>query len=119
MIDNGLQYSYQAIQAEANKRLISLRAGCFCNPGIDEINSHITKEELSKYFDSRHHADYDDMTSFLGKLRGAIRVSLGIPTTKSDLETFIGFARRFINKTILETDKNPKDLTTCLACQDD
>ena len=116
---SGLRYPCNAIQTEANKRLISLRAGCFCNPGIDEITSDIRKEELSKYFDSRHNADYDDMTSFLGKLRGAIRVSVGIPTTKGDLEKFIRFAIRFTNKTVVAADKNQKILTTCLARQDD
>ena len=109
---NGLQYPYPYIQASANKKLISLRAGCFCNPGIDEINSHITAQELNNYFDNRTAADYDDMTSFLGKLRGAIRVSVGIPTTKRDIERFILFATRFLNKTILQPNKKTEGLNT-------
>src|SRR5215204_815781 len=109
---NGDQYSYQCIQTAANERSISLRAGCFCNPGVDEITSHITAEELNMYFHSRNNADYDDMTSFLGKLRGAIRVSVGIPTTKGDIERFILFATRFINKSISEMDKKTEGLCT-------
>jgi selenocysteine lyase/cysteine desulfurase len=108
--NNGLQYPYQCIQAAANKRLISLRAGCFCNPGIDEINSNISAEELKRYFENRQTADYDDMTSFLGKPRGAIRVSVGIPTTRDDIEKFMSFARTFINKSISRPHTNTEGL---------
>ena len=109
---NGNQYSYPCIQAAANERSISLRAGCFCNPGIDEITSQISAEGLKRYFDNRNSANYEDMTSFLGKLRGAIRVSVGIPTTKGDIERFILFATRLLNKTILRTHKKSEGLNT-------
>jgi selenocysteine lyase/cysteine desulfurase len=96
----GRQAPCQIIEEAANKKMISLRTGCFCNPGIDEINSHINAEELSNYFETRINADYADMVGFLGKLRGAIRVSVGVPTTTADIATFIKFAETFINKPV-------------------
>jgi selenocysteine lyase/cysteine desulfurase len=72
---------------------ISIRSGCFCNPGIDEINSCVTTEELVKYFSSRDAGGHYDMLEFLNKMRGAIRVSVGIATSKKDVDTFISFVR--------------------------
>ena len=111
----GQQYPYQFIEKIANERLISFRTGCFCNPGIDEINSCIAGEELSKYFASRQNADYDDMVGFFGKLRGAIRVSFGIPTTKTDIGRFISFAEKFINKTVPSIYKNIEGLNIAVT----
>ncbi|MEZ5012731.1 MAG: aminotransferase class V-fold PLP-dependent enzyme [Chitinophagales bacterium] len=80
---------YMEFEELANAHNISIRSGCFCNPGIDEINNCITGEEMAGYFSSREDGDYNDMVKYLGKLRGAIRLSVGIATTQKDLDTFI------------------------------
>jgi selenocysteine lyase/cysteine desulfurase len=107
---NGSQYPFRNIQTAANARLISIRSGCFCNPGIDEINSKISAQELEVYFENRVAADYDDMVSLLGKLRGAIRVSVGIPTNRADIQAFISLARTFIDKAIPSGHKKTEGL---------
>jgi len=84
---------FETIEQDANQRKISLRTGCFCNPGIDEINHCLSTEELSGYFSSREKGDYRDMMAALGKLRGAVRISLGIASNFSDVEAFVDFAR--------------------------
>ncbi len=38
------------------------------------------------------------MYDFLGKLRGAIRISLGIVSNYSDIEYFLNFSNQFIDK---------------------
>ncbi|TNE53348.1 MAG: aminotransferase class V-fold PLP-dependent enzyme [Bacteroidetes bacterium] len=86
----------------ANERNISIRSGCFCNPGIDEINNCVTAEETAKYFTSRDLGDYHKMASMLGKMRGAVRVSVGIATTGADLEEFCRFVESFKNVTVDE-----------------
>lgn len=98
---NGRKYPIEYIQEIADEQMISLRSGCFCNPGIDEISNCITNEELSKYFESRDNGDYHDMVHFLGKMRGAIRISVGIATSKKDLEKFIALAALMKNKTLI------------------
>jgi molybdenum cofactor sulfurtransferase len=90
-------YPFHYIEQLANEEMISLRTGCFCNPGIDELNNDISANELSAYFNSRRQGDYDDMRNFLGKRRGAVRVSVGLPTTEADIERFLCFARRLLN----------------------
>jgi selenocysteine lyase/cysteine desulfurase len=84
---------FELIEARANERMISIRSGCFCNPGIDEINNCITTEEMSKYFSTHEKGDYHDMVTTLGKMRGAIRVSVGLATNLADLDAFVDFAQ--------------------------
>lgn len=83
------------IEQKANAQNISIRIGCFCNPGIDEINNCITSEELSLFYSSRQDTHYDKV-HFLGKMRGAIRISLGLMTNFKDCEKFLDFCREFL-----------------------
>lgn len=96
----GQQYPFQDIEQRANAINISLRTGCFCNPGIDELNNDIPVDQLQHYFTGRDHGDSEDMMQVLGGRRGAVRLSLGIPTTRDDIETFIRFAEELLNKRI-------------------
>jgi selenocysteine lyase/cysteine desulfurase len=83
------------IESRANDKNISIRTGCFCNPGIDEITNCITSEELSLFYSSRDDAKYDKI-HFLGKMRGAIRISLGMMTNFKDCEIYLDFCRGFL-----------------------
>jgi selenocysteine lyase/cysteine desulfurase len=93
-------YPFHFIEEKANANMISLRTGCFCNPGIDETNHCISRDELKDYFTSRQHGDYYDMIQYLGKLRGAVRISFGLATSANDILKFIRFAKTFLNKKI-------------------
>lgn len=97
---NGRQYPFQLIEEMANAEMISFRTGCFCNPGIDELNNGISKEVLKAYFTSREKGDYDDFIRSCDRLRGAIRISIGLATIKEDIERFISFAKKFLNKVL-------------------
>ncbi|WP_373516915.1 aminotransferase class V-fold PLP-dependent enzyme [Pricia sp.] len=98
---DGDLYPFQHIEQWANAEKISLRTGCFCNPGIDELNHGLPSEGLKNYFTSRETGDYDDMVRFLGKARGAVRLSIGFPTLPSDIEKFMGFAKKLVSRTVL------------------
>lgn len=88
---DGKIYPYEKIGQMAGKQKISICSGYFCNPGIDETNHRISAEELTHYFRSRTDGDYQSMTRFSGKTRGAIRVSVGLATVKKDLDKFMSF----------------------------
>lgn len=88
---DGKVIPFEEIEKKTNAQMISIRSGCFCNPGIDEINNCLSTEELSKYFSSRDNGNYYDMIEVLQKMRGATRVSVGIATTQKDLDVFISF----------------------------
>jgi selenocysteine lyase/cysteine desulfurase len=83
------------IEEKANEKKISIRIGCFCNPGIDEITNCITSEELSSFYSSRDDRHYDKI-HFLGRMRGAIRISLGLMTNYSDCDKYLEFCRGFL-----------------------
>ena len=96
----GNAYAFEAIELMTNANRISIRSGCFCNPGIDEINNRLTRTEISQYFQSRKNGDYNEMKSFLGKLRGATRVSVGLPTNRSDIDTFVTLIKSLRKKVL-------------------
>ncbi len=94
--DHGRLIPFQTIEEKANDVNISLRTGCFCNPGIDETNHCLSGDQLKTYFTTRAHGDYFDFIKYLGEMRGAVRVSLGIATNEADIQSFICFARRLL-----------------------
>ncbi|MCZ2222255.1 MAG: aminotransferase class V-fold PLP-dependent enzyme [Chitinophagales bacterium] len=96
--DDGKLFSIEDVEQMANENKISLRTGCFCNPGIDEINNCVSTDELMKYFTTKHNGSYHDMLYYLGRMRGAIRISVGIATTMNDLNKFIDFIKTFVDK---------------------
>ena len=99
---SGNKFSLESIESLCNKNMISIRSGCFCNPGIDEINSCISNEEAAKYFTSRDFGDYKDIMNFFGNIRGAIRASVGIATTAADIQKLIQLIKQLQNKTIAQ-----------------
>lgn len=98
MDEYGKLFSIEDVERSANEKLISLRTGCFCNPGIDEVNNCVSTDELLKYFTTKHDGNYHDMIFYLGRMRGAIRISVGIATTLKDINKFMSFIKEFVDK---------------------
>lgn len=94
----GKRYEFEQIEEQANQFNISLRSGCFCNPGIDETNNCLTDNELATYYSSHQEGDYKDMIKFLGKMRGATRISVGIATNQNDINQLINFLETLLNQ---------------------
>ena len=94
----GKRFSVEEIEESANREKISLRTGCFCNPGIDEVNNELSTEELDSYFSTRESGNYHDMIHELQKMRGSVRVSVGIATTKKDLDLFLRMISSYLNR---------------------
>ena len=68
------------------------------------MNHGLSADQLKNYFTSREHGDYNGLIHFLGKLRGAVRVSIGFPTIIADIEKFMRFAKNLLNKIVPEND---------------
>jgi selenocysteine lyase/cysteine desulfurase len=92
----GTVIPFWEIEAAANKKNISIRTGCFCNPGLDETNNNISTGDLQNYFGTRMQGDYFDMITATKKLRGSVRVSLGLISNFNDVHCFYQFARSFL-----------------------
>jgi len=97
---DGRALDHREIERRANARNISLRTGCFCNPGGGEIALGITGTELSQCFrQPGHEARFtiDDFRMCVdGKSSGAVRVSVGLVSNLQDVETFLEFAQSLI-----------------------
>ncbi len=98
---DGGAFDHRFIESEANKVNISLRTGCFCNPGAGEIALGISRVELDVCFTQPGHEDRLSLDDFRlcidGKSSGAVRVSVGMVTNFNDVQAFLGFARGLLN----------------------
>jgi selenocysteine lyase/cysteine desulfurase len=87
------------VERRATGANISLRTGCFCNPGGGEIALGITGAELSSCFHQPEHETHLTIDDFRlcidGKSTGAVRVSVGLASNQADVDAFIEFAREF------------------------
>lgn len=86
---DGKMVPYESVEKITNAKKISIRTGCFCNPGIDEINNCITSDELKNLFSNQKNIENVEYMTEIKRLRGAIRVSVGIATIKNDLDQLI------------------------------
>ena len=97
---NDRAIDHRQIEKLANAANISLRTGCFCNPGGGEIALGLSGAELSQCFrkpeyESRFTVD-DFRICIDGKSTGAVRMSVGLVTNFTDVERFLEFARGLI-----------------------
>ena len=94
---NGVAFDHRFIESEANKVNISLRTGCFCNPGAGEIALGISRVELDVCFTRPEHKDVMSLDEFRkcidGKSSGAVRISVGMVTNFNDVQALLAFAR--------------------------
>jgi selenocysteine lyase/cysteine desulfurase len=97
----------------AESHNVSVRTGCFCNPGSGELAFSIDKETLiGGEFDAA--LILDEYIRAMGlPTAGAVRASLGLATNFGDVYRFVQFARSFLDVT--EADV-PGDLPPRLAC---
>lgn len=94
---NDKALDHRFIEQQANEMNISLRTGCFCNPGAGEIALGISRVELDVCFTQPGHQDrltVDDFRHCIdGKSSGAVRISVGMVTNFNDIQGFLAFAR--------------------------
>ena len=97
----------------AERHNVSVRTGCFCNPGSGELAFSIGKDTLiGGEFDQA--LILDEYIRAIGlPSAGAVRASLGVATNFADVYRFLEFARSFLDVT--EADV-PTELPPRLAC---
>ncbi len=96
----GKVFNFHEIEESAGRFNISLRTGCFCNPGAGEIAFGLTKSDMSDCFENEERASFEQcIIASKGKTAGAVRVSLGIASNFSDLYRFLEYCRTFVDKT--------------------
>lgn len=98
---DGQPIDHRSIETEAGQHNISLRTGCFCNPGAGEIALGLSKPELAACFTQPGHDQRLSLDDFRlcidGKSSGAVRVSVGLVSNFEDVQAFLKFARGLLN----------------------
>ncbi len=98
---DGRALDHRFIERKANDVNISLRTGCFCNPGAGEVALGISRVELDVCFTQPGHQDrltVDDFRHCIdGKSSGAVRISVGMVTNFEDIQVFLAFARGLLS----------------------
>jgi molybdenum cofactor sulfurtransferase len=91
---------HRLVERCAGQANISLRTGCFCNPGGGELALGISAEELTSCFTrSQERLTLDDFRRCIdAESTGAVRISLGLATTFGDVNRLMQFIRCFVDK---------------------
>ncbi len=92
----------------ATRHNVSLRTGCFCNPGAGELAFTISRETLvgGEFGDGMV---LDDYVRAIGlPSGGAIRASLGLATNFRDMDRFMRFAAQFVDLYDVPADLPPR-----------
>ena len=95
----GMMVEHTEIETRAAEAGISLRTGCFCNPGAGEVALGLSAGELDRCFaDSGDRMTREDFGRCLegGTGPGAVRVSLGLASTFADAHAFMRFTGHFL-----------------------
>ncbi len=119
---DGHLLNYSRIEELANLSGISLRTGCFCNPGAGEMAEGLTEDDMRAGATALPDMTLPRFRQVLqhraGKSAGAIRVSLGLVTNFSDVYRFVQFAARFHDQTGLTIGEVTFDIESCRAVRD-
>ncbi|MBI4888147.1 MAG: aminotransferase class V-fold PLP-dependent enzyme [Acidobacteria bacterium] len=119
---DGHLIDYRRVEELAGQEGISLRTGCFCNPGAGEAAEGLTEHDVSDALEQT--ADMT-MPRFLqiithrdGKSAGAIRVSLGLASNFADVDRFVRFAAGLRDQTRLTIGEVSFDIESCRVIRD-
>lgn len=98
----GTVFDYRLVETLANQTNISLRTGCFCNPGAGEIAHHIDGARLSECF-RQDRLTFEQLADEMinsgdTDVVGAIRISVGIASNFEDVYRFVMFAKTFMDE---------------------
>jgi selenocysteine lyase/cysteine desulfurase len=119
---DGHLLDYRRVEELAGQQGMSLRTGCFCNPGPGEAAEGITDADVTAAL-----ARNPDLTLPLflqmiahegGKSAGAIRVSFGIASNFADAKRFAEFAASLRDQTRLTIGDASFDIESCRVIRD-
>ena len=98
---DGSVIDHRWIEEHANKSNISIRTGCFCNPGAGELALEISSSELTTCFtrpDHEQRLTYDEFRLCINnKASGAVRISVGLMSNFEDVEAFLRFSSSLLS----------------------
>ena len=106
---NGQRIDDLRVEELANRCGISLRTGCFCNPGASEAAHRLGAEHMSPWFGRGAPVSYPEFRDRIriehGRLPSAIRISVGVATNFADAYRFLCFLQGFADRSVAEINQ--------------
>ncbi len=94
------------IEELANHERISIRTGCFCNPGAGEVAHGLGPDIMRTFFALEKPLSFQELRQEMhdrfGREVSAVRVSVGIASNFADVNAFVDFAACLLNHTTEE-----------------
>jgi molybdenum cofactor sulfurtransferase len=113
---------YRRVEELAGQHDMSLRTGCFCNPGPGETAEGITEDEVAAALAANPNLTLPLFLQMVahegGKSAGAIRVSFGIASNFADAQRFVEFASSLRDQTRLTIGEATFDIESCRVIRD-
>lgn len=92
------------VEELANRVSISLRTGCFCNPGAGEAAHGLVEADMTPLFGRDAPVSFLDLRQFMldehDLLVAGIRVSVGIASNFTDVYRLLCFMQGFLDRTV-------------------
>jgi selenocysteine lyase/cysteine desulfurase len=102
---DGHLIDYRRVEELASAQNISLRTGCFCNPGAGEIAHGLTPADMDAAFAAEGTMTYVELIGLMearGKGVSAVRISTGLATTFADVYRFMAFVAQLRDQSVAE-----------------
>ena len=113
---------YRRVEELAGAENISLRTGCFCNPGAGETAEGLTEADMQAGFTLGAEINLLSFVRMLQerghKSAGAIRASIGIASNFEDVWKFLRFVAGFRDQTRLTIGDVSFDIESCRIIRD-
>jgi molybdenum cofactor sulfurtransferase len=120
--EDGHLVDYRRVEELASEQRISLRIGCFCNPGVGETAEGLTEADMRAGIDAGLEMTLPLFVQIVqhrgGKSAGAMRISLGLVSNFDDVFTFLRFVASFRDQTRLAMGEVTFEIETCRAIRD-
>jgi molybdenum cofactor sulfurtransferase len=119
---DGHLVDYRRIEELASERHISVRTGCFCNPGTGETAEGLTEEDMLAGAAGGPDMNLARFVQLIqtraGKSAGAIRLSLGLVSNFADVYRFLQFIDGFRDQARLLLGNVTFDIESCRVIRD-
>jgi len=114
--------NYRRVEELAGEEGISLRTGCFCNPGAGEMAEGLTEEDMRAGLAMGPDVNLLSFVRLMQdrshKSAGSIRASIGLATNFPDVWRFLRFIADFCDQTRLTIGDVTFDIESCRVIRD-
>lgn len=119
---DGHLFDYRRVEELASQERISLRTGCFCNPGAGETAEGLTEEDMAAAMRESADMTLPRFLQFIthrgGKSAGAIRASVGLASNFADVYRFVQFVEGLRDQTRMTVGEVTFDIESCRVIRD-